>query len=117
MSGLICDFRNCISHLQGMRAEVMPERVRCNPVRTLIEKTAHTAAVELSAIPADKQVLRLRVSYLQILPDCMDDLVIDEHDPLLIAFSSHQQFPCLKINICQAKDGKSTRLNSSHVSI
>ena len=32
----------------------------------------------------------------------MDDLVIDEYDPLLIAFSSHQQFPCLKVNICQA---------------
>ena len=78
----------------------MPELVRGNPVRTLIEKTVHTAAVELSAIPADKQVLRLGVSYFQILPDCMDDLVIDEYDPLLIAFSNHQQFPCLKINIC-----------------
>lgn len=96
MAGLICDFRNRISHLQGMRAEVMPELVRGNPVRTLIEKTVHTAAMELSAIPADKQVLRLGASYLQILPDCMDDLVIDEYDPLLIAFSSHQQFPCLK---------------------
>ena len=102
MSGLICDFRNRISHLQGMRAEVMPERVRCNPVRTLIEKSVHTAAVEFSTIPADKQILRLGVSYFQILPDCMDDLVIDEYDPLLIAFSSHQQFPCLKVNICQA---------------
>ena len=100
MASLICDFRNRISHLQGMRAKVVPELVRGNPVRTLIEKTVHTAAVELSAIPADKQVLRLGVSYLQILPDRMDDLVIDEYDPLLIAFSNHQQFPCLKINIC-----------------
>ena len=59
MASLICDFRNRISHLQGMRAEVMPERVRGNPIRTLIEKTVHTAAVEFPAIPADKQVFRL----------------------------------------------------------
>ena len=102
MAGLICDFRNRISHLQGMRAEIMPELMRRDPVRTPIEKSVHTAAVEFSTIPADKQILRLGVSYFQILPDCMDDLVIDEYDPLLIAFSSHQQFPCLKVNICQA---------------
>ena len=76
--------------------------MRRDPVRTPIEKSVHTAAGEFSTIPADKQILRLGVSYFQILPDCMDDLVIDEYDPLLIAFSSHQQFPCLKVNICQA---------------
>ena len=102
MAGLVCHLGHRIAHFQGMRAEVVPELVRGNPVRTLIEKTVHTAAVELSAIPADKQVLRLGISYLQVLTNCMDDLVIDEYDPLLIAFSSHQQFPCLKINICQA---------------
>lgn len=80
----------------------MPQLMRGDPIRTLIKKTVHTAAVELSAIPADKQVLRLRFSHFQILPYRMDDLVIDEYDPLLIAFSCYQKFPCLKINICQA---------------
>ena len=86
MASLICDFRNRISHLQGMRAKVVPELVRGNPVRTLIEKTVHTAAVELSAISADKQVLRLGVSYLQVLKNCMDDLVIENTIRCLLPF-------------------------------
>ena len=81
MAGLICDFRNRISHLQGMRAEIMPELVRGNPVRTLIEKSVHTAAVEFSTIPADKQILRLGVFLLlKYSRTALDDLVIDEYD-------------------------------------
>ncbi len=56
MSGLVCDFSNRISHLQGMGAEMMPEFMRRDPVGTLVKKTVDTAAVQFPAVPADKQI-------------------------------------------------------------
>ena len=96
MSGLVCDFRNRIAHLQGMGAEVMPELMRRDPVGTLVKKPVDTAAVQFPAVPADKQILRVGVPFLQIFPDCVEDLVIGEYDPLLIALPCYQKFPCLK---------------------
>ena len=66
---------------------------------TLIKKPVHTAAVEFPTVPADKHILRLGVPFFQILPDCMNDLVIDEHDPLLIPFPNYQKLSCLQIHV------------------
>ena len=84
MPGLVRHLMDGVAVLQSVGTEKMAQRFWGYHIRVLIENLVDSGCRQLFALPADEEKGAVGVAFLQILPQGMNNFVIDVDQPLFV---------------------------------